>query len=590
MKVDCKSLKFQIAVIVVSVLLIIISVLCYSVWAMLNYNSLLYDEQNEENLSEVETAFLENYHSTINIMTGLSATEAIQRVLLNSEEYSYEISIPPNLITTMLQTMEKFSKFDGNVKDLYIIDREENLYTYVTYQEQYDLSQIMDKLSMTDMTHIYGPATINGDMVYCVVMPILRYESYPITTEVEDSIIGLCVATIDFSFVNEMLEDITPESGGVYLLNSDRNIVVSHHDKNVNTTLYSEVLSQTYSDNNLVKDNIHLVDQQVVSIKEIGTLNWDMVTISPQYNRIFFDFNVFFSVIIIWLICLVVVALICFNMLFNANQFILQLTKHMKIAEQGDLTTTMQSTGNSEFKDISKGFNDMLYQIGLLTNQKLELSTKLYREEVENINVTLLALQNQIKPHFLYNTIECIKNIGICYSVKEIEDLSTSLSFVLQYTAKQESTVPVRRELEAIQHYLLIHTIRFENRFSITYSIDDEMLNCEILKLCYEPLVENSVKHAFEHMSVGCEININVYQTQKDIFLSVKDNGIGISKDKITRLLSGNEKNRNSIGLSNVINRLRLFYKNEAQLLIESEVNFGTTVTVRIAKSSLPTP
>lgn len=120
-----------------------------------------------------------------------------------------------------------------------------------------------------------------------------------------------------------------------------------------------------------------------------------------------------------------------------------------------------------------------------------------------------------MNPHFLYNTIECIKNIGICYDVKEIEQLSTALSGVLRYSLRQENIVPVEQEMECIRNFITIQTIRFEDKYEIIYETDESLLKYPILRLSLQPLVENAMKHGLEMKNGQCILYIRVYEDEK---------------------------------------------------------------------------
>lgn len=128
-------------------------------------------------------------------------------------------------------------------------------------------------------------------------------------------------------------------------------------------------------------------------------------------------------------------------------------------------------------------------------DRNIQLTTGLYKEEAEKSKAMLFALQSQMNPHFLYNTIECIRNIGVCYDVKEIEELSTALSAVLRYSLRQENVVTIGQELECIKQFVLIQTIRFEDKFQVYYKVQENLMDRNILRLSLQPLVENAMKH-----------------------------------------------------------------------------------------------
>lgn len=193
-----------------------------------------------------------------------------------------------------------------------------------------------------------------------------------------------------------------------------------------------------------------------------------------------------------------------------------------------------------------------------------------------------------MNPHFLYNTIDCIKNIGICYDVKEIEQLSTALSGILRYSLRQDNIVNIDQELECVKNFVTIQTIRFENKYHICYEVDEACLSYPILRLSLQPLVENAMKHGLEMKRKDAQLRVAVYENENGLFLQVQDNGVGMAEDKVEEILSGNE-NSGSVAIKNLMNRLHLFYGEAAKLHIDSSPGNGTCITIQIEKKSMET-
>lgn len=584
-KFDHKSLKFQIIAFLVCVLLVVTLALGYSYQAIVNYNGLKYGEWCKNEMASFETSFMEKYYRITSIMSALSYTELVQRVLMNSEEYSYEVSKPLSMSENIMKMMYAYSGLDSSIQDIYLLDQEDHAYFYVTYQEQEEFAKLLNQIPRSTVTETSGTFTMNGKKTFVISAPIQRFNlSNSYSAGIEEAVIGTCVATVDMDFLYEAMSRIHPGESNVYLCDPAGEISVSGTEEETDRAADEQLIKELLApDQQADVFSVH-ANRKVATGKQLGSLGWTMVVISPESERMFFDWGGFVSVTLVWILLLICLIVICFKLLSGLNNFVFRLMKHMAIAGTGNLEVQMPPSEKTEFNRVSTGFNSMTSQIKQLSNQNMELSTDLYREEVERVNATLLALQNQMNPHFLYNTIECIKNIGICYDVKEIETLSTSLSFVLRYSMKPENTVTIQQEMECIRHYLQIQTIRFENRFTIVDTIDPELLDFRILKLCFEPLVENAMKHAFEDMPTDCRLSVMIAQNEEEVVLSVSDNGIGIPPEKVEQILGGQQGDSGSIGMTNVIRRLALFYKEHAKLSIESAEGKGTTVSIRIRK------
>jgi two-component system sensor histidine kinase YesM len=251
---------------------------------------------------------------------------------------------------------------------------------------------------------------------------------------------------------------------------------------------------------------------------------------------------------------------------------------------------------------ILQGVFEMRYPISPMTekmNQKFGemLNTK------ELINVSkkqaeYLALQNQINPHFLYNTLEGIRSEALFAGIDGVAQMTEALSSFFRYTISNvEHLVTVQEELRNVENYYIIQQFRFEDRLSIDIKIDNEdeneLLSAKIPKLTLQPIVENSIYHGLEQKLGPGIVRIKVEGTKDRLIITVSDNGLGISEDKVSKL---NHKLRTvsiddmqpeiaasgGIALVNVNSRIKLLFGDEYGLFIYSILNEGTDVEITI--------
>ena len=197
------------------------------------------------------------------------------------------------------------------------------------------------------------------------------------------------------------------------------------------------------------------------------------------------------------------------------------------------------------------------------------------------------TLQSQINPHFLYNTLDIIvwmiENEKQSEAVKAVTALARFFRISL---SKGKSIIPVRDELEHVRNYLMIQHMRYKNKFSYSIEAEEEVLGLASLKLILQPMVENAIYHGMEFMDGDGEIKIRAWKEEENLYLSVEDNGLGMTEEQVERLFTdtGHVPSRrgSGIGVKNVNERIHLYFGKNYGLSIESEPDEGTTVRIHL--------
>ncbi|MBQ7900594.1 MAG: sensor histidine kinase [Clostridia bacterium] len=242
------------------------------------------------------------------------------------------------------------------------------------------------------------------------------------------------------------------------------------------------------------------------------------------------------------------------------------------------------STG-SELDIIVDGVNSMLDRMEDLTKRIVSNQRKLYELELLNQQSSILALQNQVNPHFLFNTLECIRSISLVYNCKEISTITVSLSKIYRYSAQGNPRVTFGEEMNIIKEYMNIINIRFPDKIEIRYNIEQKLMDKPCYKMILQPIVENAVKHGIEKKAGRGLLEVTSYCKGDDIYIVISDNGCGMSPEKLAEVRSNlvSEDTENiHIGLNNVNKRLQLHYGSNYGLAIDSTLGEGTKVTVKI--------
>lgn len=264
----------------------------------------------------------------------------------------------------------------------------------------------------------------------------------------------------------------------------------------------------------------------------------------------------------------------------NITKPVKQLEKAMDQAKTGDFTSVqIQVQGNNEIYRLQQNFSRMISQIE-------DLIQKNVHKEEEKRKIELKALQSQINPHFLYNTLDSIIwMIESEESEKAIQMTSALAHFFRQAIGKSDLYVTLREELEYTKNYLIIQKMRYADKLDYKIEVDERILEHRIIKLVLQPLVENALYHGLKYKASVGMIEIVGYQMQDSIVLKVSDNGIGMEEDFLCHIFEQKKqdgKKHSGIGIGNIRQRMQLYYGEHCEFKIESEKDVGTVVTMVI--------
>ncbi|MBM7654523.1 cache domain-containing sensor histidine kinase [Neobacillus cucumis] len=300
-----------------------------------------------------------------------------------------------------------------------------------------------------------------------------------------------------------------------------------------------------------------------------------MVSIKP-WKEISNDINHIRNTTLFIVIIAVIIAGL-FNMVYlkRITQFIQELLKDMKLAEKGMLGIRMKRYRIKELENIALGFNNMITRIQWLLR---EVESEQERKREAQFKV----LQQQINPHFLYNTLESINALASLNGQKEISKMTINLGKLLRISINGGYEVKVKDEIRHVKSYLEIQKIRYDNRFSYEVEIDDVLENQPVLKLILQPLVENILIHAFDQDHSGrIKIRGTIRNGHGQFF--IEDNGKGMNNSvllDLNRPESEIPKREGGHGIRNVQERLGLYYGKKYGLMICSSENKGTTIRI----------
>ena len=257
------------------------------------------------------------------------------------------------------------------------------------------------------------------------------------------------------------------------------------------------------------------------------------------------------------------------------------LKNSMKEVEKGDFETGyIEIIGQNEIVSLSKSFNIMICKIKKLMEQNITEQKQKRKSEIK-------ALQAQINPHFLYNTLDSIIWMAECNKTREVVIMTSSLAKLLRESiSNEEEFTTIEREVNYIKSYLTIQQMRYKDKLEFEFDVEKSIYSVRIIKLILQPIVENAIYHGIKYKEGKSLISIKGYDCGNEIEIIVKDTGVGMDKYQLEHIFDNCKRNEksNGVGVSNVQMRLQLAYGKEYGLVYKSKKSEGTTVKIRIPK------
>lgn len=328
--------------------------------------------------------------------------------------------------------------------------------------------------------------------------------------------------------------------------------------------IYSLNTQITWPDSGMLVTDVAMptTDYHIVSIAQQSQVTEPLRTVRNRILLIAGFLNVAFAVLIFFVV----------RYLMKPME---ELRSSMQLVSGGDLKVRATVYQDDEIGQLSQGFNSMIAQIeGLIEELVTE---KMLKKEAE-----IEALQYQITPHFMYNTLNSIKYEAILQGSQNTADLLEAFIELLQLSASDRGAfITVKQEIHMVQNYVKLQQFRYADCFQVTFDLQPEAESCYVPRLLIQPLVENAILHGIDHRKQNNRIAISVLCDTGALAIKVEDHGDGMTPEEIQKLLDGQRKSKFSgIGVSNIRERLRLYYGKNAELRFYSEKGNGTTAVI----------
>lgn len=591
-------------------LIIVLPVILISVFLFNSYLSFTEKKVEDsilKNLAQI-TNNMDNYIGEIEKLSlVIYSNDEIQRALKLPQlqdnkkpayEMSYKMAYKDDLLSSSKVIYSYFIDLMSSRDDILgVCIFCENGQVYKTSRGEY-----IDNIHNFKQTSWYKAIVNNeGSIIFTenILKKYFRYNNSVITfcRAIKDSKtftnLGAIVFTLDIGKIRSMaVKSPIDDDTRILITNGDGRIIYYTNEELINKVVvnnfYMDVL---YKDYGRIATNLN-GDEYMVFFNTSHYTGWKVAQILNKrmfykdiYNLKIGSFSLVFFIITAIIILIYVSSAI--------TRPLKTLTHAMSSVNEGNMDIKVNISSSDEVGILSRTFNAMIDRIN-------SLIANVYSARIKQKEAELNALQSQINPHFLYNTLEMIGNIAVIEDVELIAKITNCMGKMFRYTiSNKEEVVTIKDEINHVKNYMEIQKLRFSNRFDIIFDVNDNVESCIIPKLLLQPLVENAVYHGLETKTGNGIIIVTVNKVNNDeIEICVKDNGKGIDEETLKTInkslkenynyLSTEGNKRRGFALININMRIAIFFGEKYGMKVESNIDNGTKVTMRIPALDTP--
>lgn len=379
---------------------------------------------------------------------------------------------------------------------------------------------------------------------------------------------------IQFSQIANYIDEVGIGQHGYCYIADNKGNIIYHPQQQL---IYSGLKEEKY---NYLKDGSHVEKDAIYSVQSLDNCEWKIIgvcyideMITNKVNHIMKTLFIIFLVVVLF----TVIIIRLFAKLFSnpAKELANSMREFEKDTNHFEFKTI---EGTAEITSLTESFEHMVIQIK-------ELVEKVRQEEITLRKTELKALQAQINPHFLYNTLDAIAWLCEEERYKDAVEMVNSLAKLFRISiSRGHELITIEKEVQHAKSYLKIQNFRYKNQFTYSFDIDEECLGYLCNKITLQPIIENAIYHGIDRMVDEGKINIGIHQKEDKIIFTIEDNGVGMTLEQCEEILHEDASDRVGIGIKNVNDRIKIYFGEEYGLTIQSELDEGTRVTISMPK------
>lgn len=415
----------------------------------------------------------------------------------------------------------------------------------------------------------------DGTLRYYWVISLSRVAEFTIHGDPQ---IGVLLVDMDYFSISRMMRQINTLNNGQYYYLCDSNGQIIYHPRQIQISdgIASENSAAAAKYRDGVCEETFEGERRTVIVNTISYTGWKLVGVIPDSTFTHGMINVRYFIVMLMLLMVMTLVIIYWVVSVRISSPICRLNDSVMGYEAGG-KPEIYIGGSSEIRYLGHSIQSSYEKIETLMKRSVQEQNERRKSELD-------ALQSQINPHFLYNTLDSITWMVEGGRNDEAVFMISQLAKFFRISLSQGCTViSIKDELQHAESYMNIQKVRYKNSFSIVFDIDPDVCSCCTVKLILQPILENAIAYGVSGMDDCGEIRVTGRIQEGSVILSVTDNGIGMSEEEVRFLLTDSgrvRKHGSGVGLVNVNNRIQILFGKEYGISVESEPDEGTTVSV----------
>lgn len=543
-------------------------------------------QSNEHSVKQLNESFDTFYQQLVYITVQLSSNSDLKAYLKDTPEDNFEYYRMQRYVNDYLQSFTGFFHYS----DVNIILYGSNNCTYSTYNETIHLEEtgILEEDFMKKAAGDYKSMGI--DFYHRGITPYTEenhytFAAYSMFDPNQQSTYGYIVMVIDESAFSQLFSDLK-HTNNRFSVVSQEGMILSDSRKNKIGTTDAGLLKAAQESGS--RHIITYDKKKYISVALQNPLFGFWIVQLADYSKITANVlsNILFSAFIgaVIFVCVSVFLIITVNKITKPIKNLTLLMSSLDWEKKPEDTRITVYESCEEAMQLSSAFNQMFMQLHTYIDN-------LYQEQNARRLAELTVLQNQINPHFIYNTLTSIKYLAAAGKNQEVTEGITAFIQLLRKTmGDTRETITLREETELLKSYFRIQTLRYGSGIRLMLQIPPSCEKYSVPKLFLQPLVENSIFHGFSHTMPKGDISVYASELPDMLLLEILDNGQGIPEETLQKLLSKDSRESNprraltGIGIRNVNERIQMIYGKAYGLKISSIEGYGTQITIRLPK------
>jgi len=428
----------------------------------------------------------------------------------------------------------KMSNFHSNVSNIAIIDMNGEILAFPLRHYKImdllirDYGILSDQRTSGRFTDVIHDSYANKDyLVY--LEPIYNLRSGDITNK-----IGTCIVITDISEFTAAIRGAGFTSSSFFFLTAGGSDVIAATGAKENMDIANRLCgSLDLSQPSGAKEN----QGYFIQWKDIPELGWQIISVVRAFDVTAQSIPFLASSIVLFILVMLTLIMLYGQIIRGIAQPIVEVSEFMQHYQQGDPTRRLSVDSYREVSILADRCNSMLDSLAKTNRENMQMQSNMYEMRLALKQAELLALQSQINPHFLYNTLDCIKGYGYMLKSDEIVAITSSLSSLLRYAIKGPAIVTIRDEIGCVESYLTIIRLRYEDRFTFDVTVAPEARGLRVPRFMLQPLVENAVYHGLEPKPGRGHLSVRIVVDDPGLLgIDVHDDGVGMDAGHLEQL------------------------------------------------------